>query len=62
MVMVAVGQVSVMSCQFVFASLVVLSCFLMVPRRVFVMLGRLVMMFRCLLGHNIPPMQCRGRI
>jgi hypothetical protein len=51
----AVGQVRVVPCQFVAAGFVVPCGFLMVARCVFVVLCCLMMMFRCLLGHEIPP-------
>lgn len=57
--MVAVSQVGMVSGQFVAAGFMVLCCFLMVACRVFVVLGGLMMMFRCLLGHEMPPMRRR---
>jgi len=61
MLVVAVSQMCMMRGQFVAAGFVVLCCFLMVARRMFVVLGGLMMMFRCLLGHEVPPRRCRAR-
>jgi len=61
MLVVAVSQVGMVCGQFVAAGLVVLCCFLMMACCVFVVLCRLVMMFRCLPGHEIPPLGRREK-
>jgi len=50
---VALRDVSVMSCFFVVAGLMVLGRFMMVARRVFVVLGCLAVMFCCLMAHGV---------
>jgi hypothetical protein len=52
--MMAVREVGVMRCGFVLACFVMLGGFLVMARRVFVMLGCCVMVFGCF-GHAFPP-------
>jgi hypothetical protein len=51
---VAVGQMCVVRGRFVFACFVMLCGFLVMARRVFVMLRCFTMMVRCLLRHKSP--------
>jgi hypothetical protein len=56
-----VGAVGMMSGRFMVARLVVLCRFAMVPRRMLVMFSCLVMVFRCVFGHDFSSAWKMGR-